>query len=100
MLYFFLLQIILAYMKSIFINLSFQIAVNNSVSCNDIYQIFSLFDMLWYFRFGFWNLEDTNSFMLPGSVTTSNRTICSLDDLKFQLFSHFVTNSMNVSFNL
>ena len=81
-------------MKSVFINLSFQMAVNNSVPCNDIYQIFSPFDMLWYFRFGFWNLKDTNSFMPPGGATTSDRTVCSWHDVKFQLFSQFVSNSM------
>ena len=63
MLYFFLLKMLLAYMKYVFINLFFQIAVNNSLSCNDIDQIFSPFDFLWYFWFGFWNLEDTNYFI-------------------------------------
>ena len=75
-------------------NLPFQMAANNSVSCNDIYQIFSPFYMLWYFRFGFRNLEDTNSFMLPRGAKTGDRTVCSWHDVKFQLFSQFVSNSM------
>ena len=60
----------------------------------------SLHLILWYSRFCFWNLEDTNFFMLPGGVITSYRTICSRHDVKFQLFSQFVSNSMNVCFNV